>query len=91
MKYQKGSLRLIVPWSPSARKVWIEIEKGAGTETGDEGSPSARKVWIEIEKGAGTETGDEGSPSARKVWIEMFKFLCNFFALTVTFREEGVD
>ena len=34
--------------SPSARKVWIEIEKGAGTETGDEGSPSARKVWIEI-------------------------------------------
>ena len=54
-------------------------------------SPSARKVWIEMQRDGDGRGCDLVSPSARKVWIEMFKFLCNFFALTVTFREEGVD
>ena len=33
--------------SPSARKVWIEIETFVEPATGNR-SPSARKVWIEI-------------------------------------------
>ena len=34
--------------SPSARKVWIEIEIDAILKNLYEESPSARKVWIEI-------------------------------------------
>ena len=76
--------------SPSARKVWIEIEKGAGTETGDEGSPSARKVWIEIGEHPDV-TEPVQSPSARKVWIEITFATVTSGIYSVTFREEGVD
>ena len=34
--------------SPSARKVWIEMQRDGDGRGCDLGSPSARKVWIEI-------------------------------------------
>ena len=35
--------------SPSARKVWIEMDHQAEHQTKVAKSPSARKVWIEIQ------------------------------------------
>ena len=55
--------------SPSARKVWIEMNpsRGAYQQTR---SPSARKVWIEIYV-LTLNCANLLSPSARKVWIEI--------------------
>ena len=70
MKFQKGDGTASETRSPSARKVWIEINAGDSSNNQVFTSPSARKVWIEmicriyilrIRK----------SPSARKVWIEI--------------------
>ena len=56
-------------WSPSARKVWIEISVPIA-HSFILMSPSARKVWIEIGI-TGSGIGSTMSPSARKVWIEI--------------------
>ena len=59
----------VIARSPSARKVWIEINVIIqNTQRGM--SPSARKVWIEMATLSGTSLIN-GSPSARKVWIEI--------------------
>ena len=78
--------------SPSARKVWIEINCEMELEMNFDGSPSARKVWIEIIKNALLMSRSNRSPSARKVWIEI-RFICppKPDDVSVTFREEGVD
>ena len=34
--------------SPSARRVWIEIERPTAEKAGGTESPSARRVWIEM-------------------------------------------
>ena len=38
----------IIHWSPSTRRVWIEIYDGYDDEPLGKMSPSTRRVWIEI-------------------------------------------
>ena len=69
LKWQYNPFRRAWCRSPSARKVWIEINVIIqNTQRGM--SPSARKVWIEMATLSGTSLIN-GSPSARKVWIEI--------------------
>ena len=56
-------------WSPSVRKVWIEIFVNSVIWYCTS-SPSTRKVWIEIDRTTYIELLDT-SPSARKMWIEI--------------------
>ena len=77
--------------SPSARKVWIEIDTVSCVLKQGTRSPSARKVWIEIDTKRYTIISVKGSPSARKVWIEIVSPDLSGFGIVVTFREEGVD
>ena len=60
--------------SPSARKVWIEINVNQNLCNGF-ASPSARKVWIEITS-LSLFSVYLSSPSARKVWIEIRSCFC---------------
>ena len=76
--------------SPSARKVWIEIDIVL-TDDNFASSPSARKVWIEIPRSIEVWNSDKTSPSARKVWIEMDIDHMIAEKTGVTFRKEGVD
>ena len=76
-------------WSPSARKVWIEILVSRNSNP-SETSPSARKVWIEISRSIWFSSAIL-SPSARKVWIEMILVQSLPTICMVTFRKEGVD
>ena len=77
--------------SPSARKVWIEIDAFTSPIGTNLMSPSARKVWIEIQIAMVSSLRGIGSPSARKVWIEIILQMSFLYAPFVTFREEGVD
>ena len=56
-------------WSPSVRKVWIEIFVNSVIWYCTS-SPSTRKVWMEIDRTTYIELLDT-SPSARKMWIEI--------------------
>ena len=53
--------------SPSARKVWIEIDQAIDMAT-KELSPSARKVWIEI--GGGTSAMQHEMVAFRKEGVD---------------------
>ena len=91
LKYQKGSLRLIVPWSPSARKVWIEISLSPFPSTyctvtfREEGVDWNLTVAMKSEKLKHVTFREEGVD-----WN-----VCRRLAVCrchhVTFREEGVD
>ena len=76
--------------SPSARKVWIEIEELHHT-TINMKSPSARKVWIEIRWTKQFNAMFRGHlPRGRCGLKSSFKLRGDNMRL-VTFREEGVD
>ena len=57
-------------WSPSVRKVWIEIGSLRNVCHTRLPSPSVRKVWIEIQISV-LDLKISKSPSVRKVWIEI--------------------
>ena len=77
--------------SPSARKVWIEINKLVDLVVRASTSPSARKVWIEIKRCPEIScTSYSHLPQGRcgLKWTTAYK---KVEGMTVTFRKEGVD
>ena len=73
LKYALTKYNAETGLSPSARKVWIEIQYATFQSKGATPSPSARKVWIEILSHIPL-LPSLWSPSARKVWIEMLSW-----------------
>ena len=92
MKFRRkpGSLSGIKS-SPSVWRVWIEIQRDAGSHRCSARSPSVWRVWIEIP----IKTEDhhrKESPSVWRVWIEILAGLQSVAsAPDVTLRVEGVD
>ena len=76
-------------WSPSARKVWIEMYSRYENDIAYK-SPSARKVWIEMMKNLFQSKVKKVTFREEGVdwnWTDP----SNPMQINVTFREEGVD
>ena len=76
-------------WSPSARKVWIEIDGHVNKR--QEPPVTFRKEGVDWNCVKQAARVGIKSPSARKVWIEMKISKKPLWWYPVTFRKEGVD
>ncbi len=77
-------------WSPSARKVWIEMSLSRiNYDLGVSRLPQGR---CGLKYAVATKRDQaKMSPSARKVWIEIKSSRQEYSLKQVAFRKEGVD
>ena len=81
---------MILGWSLSARRAWIEIVLLLAAHPPGCESLSARRAWIEI-PAASTAAGCTASLSARRAWIEIEAGRSYIGANSVALRKESVD
>ena len=90
MKFMKLQNLKIWVWSPSARRVWIEIVMLRMLLAVCQGHPPRGGCGLKYSENVPYHRNIP-SPSARRVWIEMQNVAITPHNVVVTLREEGVD